>query len=253
MHKTGTLYLAGLRKLARADGRLHLAVSTLTAMLASLVLSAQIDPELGYYSGRSLLAAWPWVLFGGAAALALLAAAYHWALEQYRYFAAWTLLDSGLLYLALEHEPAEMLGALARRERSVRLGPGGLLANAAGNSAMAGGALSFRGRMDALLRSYPACCHALLYQAWPGLLRWVDLGVILLSAACLLFIIIVVGTRIWPYLVDPYGPPPGRELIAQIRAAALGVLAAMLLRGCLRRARMDGLRLGLAQALEGED
>ncbi|MCC7477440.1 hypothetical protein IT575_03185 [bacterium] len=252
MIRTGTLYLAELRKLARADGRLHLAVSVLSVMLAGLVLGARVDPQLGVYSLRSLLAAWPSVLLAGALGLGLLAPAYYWALAQYRYYCAWTLLDSGLMYLALEHEPAEMLGALASRERRARHGAAGLLGAGAG-AGQAGGALSFRGRMDALLRSYGACCNALLYQAWPAPLRWLDLGVIFISAAGLIWIGLLIGTAVLPYMLNPYGAAPGAQVLGQLRLAALCVLAAMLMRGCLRRARFDALRLALADVLEGED
>lgn len=235
------LLLVELRKQAESDGRLHIVVSTVAAMLAGLVLLAKLDTQTGYYSLRSVLASWPWVLTLGAAAALLLSFFYNWARALYSYYCAWTLVESGLLYLTLEHETPEILPALTRAERFSRVG-----------LSAAGGQLSFRLRIGSLLRSYMACCHALLYQPWPGLLRWLDLSLVLVSLAAGVWIGCMLYFRVYAWLSNPYGQPPGAEVFIPLRICAIIVLILMLARGTLRRARTDGLRLGLADALGGE-
>lgn len=101
----------------------------------------------------------------------------NWMCEVARRHAARVLTDGGLLYAAIEHEPAEALRSLRRRTI-----PGTRLANP-------GASLSFRRRLADLIATYNTCAVAIRQRPLPPLLsgiRQTALGTLtVLSAAVL--------------------------------------------------------------------
>jgi hypothetical protein len=221
--RTGATLLGELRKQAEADGRLHIAICTLLAIIAAGILAMRADPEAGIITLRSVLRGWPAMLIAAGISAAALSGLYFWSRNLYRAYAQSVLLESGLLYLALEHEPAEILGSLLAPRALVKFG--------------GGAGLSFRERMLALLRAYPGCCHRLLFQAYPLALRWLDIGLVLGALGLGIALIVLILNTYLPWLQNPYGPPPNQAVAASLRLLGLTLLAAILARGSLRRAR----------------
>lgn len=233
MLRSGATFLTDLHRRALADARLQLVESSFIAALAGAWLGLSVretDWGAELYVSRATL----WLALGAAAvwcaaALALM----RWAREAQRQYIAQLLTESGLLYLALEHEPAELLAALKRRETLGRLKPAGALA------------LSFSARMLALLQTYPACAAALGYQAWPRLQRYLERGAGLASLATVLWLLYLLAAPVMLALAGDFNYPPALRPLG-----ALAVLL-ILLSFTLAHARKTGLWLALVDVLHG--
>lgn len=244
-YTTGTLFLLDLHRRALSDARLHVLEATATAAILGALSMARLD-ENGFPDfGSPAQIGWA-MLIAGAAWCIVTAAALHYAREECRFHAHLTLLESGLLYLALEHEPAEMLPAL-RRKRPLSQ----LAANPAGG-------LSFAARMQALLRAYPACTKALAYQPFPAWIRLTDIAIIALMLGLLVLAVI----RAWDLvaqltgagqadLMPGGGNPdlPGSAMGFRLTVLSCGAL--YLLRTTLGQAKRVGAMLALVDVLHG--
>jgi len=232
--ETGSLFLAGLRRRARADTRLHLIETTAIALVAGALSSMRIDEFRQLTFGTpsqiafaALIAAAAWLILGS-----LL---YHVAQGGHRAYIAEVLSSTGLLYLALEHEPGAMLPALTRQEKFAQL----TLRQGAGHT--------FRQRMLNFLRCYPACSSAAGFHPYPALWRLVNraltVAAVLLGAGYLYYIVYHLAPM---FPLDPSYPP-------KLRLAAGVLLVLILARATIGQARRTGLFLALCDVLLGDE
>lgn len=243
---SGTAFLLDLHRRALADGRLHVFEATATAAIFGVLATVRFD-EYGVarFGGAALIGG----AMASAAAVwcAISAGALHYARAECAFHIRLTLLESGLLYLALEHEPAELLPALRKGRHWSRLA-----ANPAGS-------LSFAARMDALLRNYPACAKALGYPPYPAWCRLAGLALVFLLLG-LLLISVYCG---WSAVLGIFGNAPDGLAAESDAAAALSPLHTMrvlltlcgalyLLRATLGQAQREGAMLALVETLHGE-
>lgn len=235
MLRTGTTFLLDLHRRAFADARLQLIESALVAFLAGAWLGLRAE-ELAWGVELSFSRATPYIALGCAALwLAGGGALMYYARSAHRAYVAELLCDSGLLYLALEHEPADQLRSLRRRETlsQFRATPRGALA------------LSFAARMLALLASYPACASALGFHPWPKLWRYSERGLVLLTVAMLGALWLKLMPAIQLALIGQFIYPPA---LRPLGAASLGLILACF---TLAHARKLGLWLALVDVLHG--
>ncbi|MCH7471524.1 hypothetical protein IIA79_01030 [bacterium] len=146
--QTGMLFLVDLHRRALADGRLHLASTAVVAALAGALSVVRLDewsaPIIDSLGNAAAMAALFCGLWLGAGHFLL-----HHAREKCRGYITQVMLDTGLLYLVLEHEPGEALPSLMQQERLARI----TLRQGAGQT--------FQQRMLNFLRSYAACAAGL--------------------------------------------------------------------------------------------
>lgn len=231
--QTGTLFLIDLRRRARADNRLHIVETAAVAALAGGLSNISItewgqisfgDTQAGLLT--ALIAAAVWVAIGG-----LL---YKLLEDSFRRYILSLLLETGLLYLVLEHDPHTALAPLRRREilTKLKLNPQA--------------ELSFRGRMLVFLRTYAGCAGVLGFHAYPSHLRWLSrVGDYLLFLLGALFIWLVY-TNILNALHLQTGISAGLKL------TTWALLLLILTRATLGVARKTGLWLALVEALLGD-
>ena len=231
--QTGTVFLNDLHRRALANERLHLVETTAIAALAGGLSRVKID-EWGVISFGTVQGGLTAALAAAAVWLVLALVLQRLAREGYRTYIGSLLTDTGLLYLALEHDPHETLKPLTRRETLARLH----LNPAAG--------LSFRGRMLALLRTYAACAGALGFHAYPALWRW-------LSRSVDYALIVAAGLLAWLTYGNMLGAL-ARELAISplVKVAAFSVLLLILVRATGGVARRSGLHLALTDVLQGD-
>lgn len=242
-YASGTLFLLDLHRRALGDSRLHLLEAAATAAILGALSTAQFD-EYTYFSfGTPQHVLWSALIAGGVW-LGLAAAGLYFAREECRFFAHLQLLESGLLYLALEHEPAEMLTALRRRLNFAQYG---------GNPAAG---QSFATRMQRLLACYPACARAVGYEAYPRWTRWAEAGL------AWLLLILLAWLLLWWYRAFLRMPEPDIASLFAGGAAPSSALrpgpfllllgALYLARSTLMQARRTGLMLALVDVLHGD-
>jgi len=231
--RTGTTFLLDLHRRALADARLHLIESAFVAFLAGAWLGLRaVETDWGV--DLSFSRATPYYALGAAALwLAGGATLMYFARNAHRDYVASLLAESGLLYLALEHEPAELLGPLRRRE---------MLSQLRGRTPLA---LSFSARMLALLTSYPACASKLGFHPWPRLWRLSERGLVLLTVAVLGALWLKLMPAVQLALIGQYEYPPA---LRPLGAAALALILACF---TLAHARKLGLWLALVEVLHG--
>lgn len=242
---TGTLFLLDLHRRAQSDARLHLLETTATAALLGALSMARLDQELTPHFGTPQQTLWA-ALIAGTVWCLVTAGALHLAREEVRFHTELTLLESGMLYLALEHEPAEILPVLRR---------GKSWSQVAANPA---GGLSFAARMQALLRAYPACARKLGYPPFPAWMQTVTTAIVVLLLGLLLlatlraFVIVKIFSNA---AVTEYFESGGNKdlpaMVTAFRYILLGCGALYLLHATLGQARRIGVMLGLVDALHG--
>lgn len=231
--RTGTTFLLDLHRRALADARLQLVESAFVAFLAGAWLGLRaVETDWGV--DLSFSRATPYFALG-AAALWLLGggALMHFARSAHRDYVASLLGESGLLYLALEHEPAETLAALRRRES---------LSQLRGRTPLA---LSFSARMLALLASYPACASRLGFHPWPRLWRYLERGLVLLTVVVLAALTLKLMPAVQLALIGQFEYPPA------LRPLGASVLLLLLACFTMAHARKLGLWLALVEVLHG--
>jgi len=208
--------------------------TTLIAGISSLVLSAEISPwGIEWKPAGELVV----TTLSLAAAWTVVAAAFmHAATGAFRSYAVSILVDTGLLYLALEHEPADVLAPLRRAEKVLRLSP-----------ASAPSALSFRQRITAFMRRFGACASAIGFYPQPA--PWRMLRSVLLALSfglALIFGWIAFSAYGAARLELPYAGLPlkvsGTALVWSIMASTL-----------LTNAQRNAPPLALAEVLLGDD
>ena len=151
---SGTLFLEDLRRRTLADERLFLLETTFIAGAAALIPQLRLG---SFGSGGALNSYIALVCVGAAVAWGILAIfALHHLGNYHRSYALSLLTDGGLLYLALEHEPAEAFRALRRRENSFRMATSPFSAK------------SFRHRMLVFMRTFAACAVGVGLQPYPA-------------------------------------------------------------------------------------
>lgn len=151
---SGTLFLVDLRRRTLADQRLFLAETTLIAGLATLLPQVELSP---YGSQLNISPSVGWIAVGVAVAWGVVAAlTLHFLGRYHQGYASSLLTDGGLLYLALEHEPAEAFRALRQGENRLRL------------SANVHSVKSFRQRMLVFLGKFAACAAGAGFQPYPA-------------------------------------------------------------------------------------
>jgi hypothetical protein len=236
MYLGGTVWLQQLQRRARQDGRVLLAEGALIALLTG-VLNALREVSTEEYFRLSFPPAA--VITGGLIGLALWfalgAPLYAWAQLACARYCVDVLTGSGLLYLALEHEPGEELALLKCAENLKRLGFGAPVAH------------SFRERIQTLLAKYPAATRALGYPAYPALVRRVASLVNIALAGLLVFFALLVRRELLAARVDL---DPRLALLVRYFSVAIALI---LLRAVFQLACATGLRLGLCALLLGEE
>lgn len=243
---SGTLFLLGLHRRALADCRLHVLEAGATAAILGALSTVRFSEEGLALFGTASQVLWTAALAGllwGAATAGVL----HFAREEFRFYVKLTLLESGLLYLALEHEPAEVLRPLCRGTQ-----PGRLAANPAGG-------VSFAKRMQALLRGYAACASAVGCQPYPAWSRYTAsaMGALVagltVAAAWLVWSLRQVSELPELYGVDPavvYSPEPG-WILQGFGVVLLLCAAVYLLSAALSQAKRTAVMLALVDVLHG--
>jgi hypothetical protein len=233
--QTGSLFLQDLHRRAHADGRLMLIETTAIAACAGALSGVRTTTNDW---GLITLEFTPAMLWGAllGAGLWLIAGAllYHYARREHRAYIATLLVETGLLYLVLEHDPHETLPLLRRREQWTMLKPG------------AQANLSFRQRMLAFLRTYPACATTTGFHPYAAFWRWTErillLGAVCAAAACALFL--------WEGVTVTLAGGPVFPL--KLKLSCWLVLILILVRTALAQARRGGLWLALTSVLIGE-
>lgn len=151
---SGTLFLVDLRRRTLADQRLYLAETTLIAGLATLLPQVELSP---WGSQLNISPSVGWIAVGVAVAWGVVAAvALHYLGRYHQSYASSLLTSGGLLYLALEHEPAEAFRALRASENRLRLSTSTLSTR------------SFRQRMLVFMRKFAACAAGAGFQPYPA-------------------------------------------------------------------------------------
>jgi hypothetical protein len=244
-YTTGTIFLLDLHRRALSDARLHVLEATATAAILGALSMARLDQSGLPHFGAPAQIGWA-MLIAGAAWCAVTAGVLHYAREDCRFHVQLTFLESGLLYLALEHEPAEMLPALRR---------GKPWSQQAANPA---GGLSFAARMQALLRAYPACARRLGYQPYPAWTQLAGTASIMLMLGLLVvatvrsFVLVNVfaNDTLTDYFASGNNPDLPKSAMA-IRYMILSCGVLYLLRATLGQAMRTGVMLGLVDVLHG--
>ncbi len=230
---SGSAFLQDLHRRALGDGRLHLVETAAIAAIAGGFSGLKIDEwgslTIGSWRGGLLSAA-----IAAALWLALGALLYRVSQAAYRSYIATLLVDTGLLYLVLEHDSHEALRPLKRRELWTQL------------KLSAGSELSFRGRVLCFLRTYSACAGALGFHPYPALWRnigrWLDYALLLAVPAFSFVVYVAVMDALAYNTVDaPLLKPLGGF-----------VLLLTLIRATRGMARRSGLWLALVDVLLGE-
>jgi len=164
MVQSGTVFLTSLRRRIKADYRLHLLETAAISMLAGALTSVHLEygriirignPQHALVAG--LVAAGLWLVIG--------TLPYTFLLSRIRAYVTSLLVDTGLLYLVLEHDPHDALKPMRRRETiaKLKLNPQS--------------ELSFRGRILIFLRTYSSCAGSLGFHAYPGFVRRIGMVV----------------------------------------------------------------------------
>ena len=234
MVQSGTVFLAELRRRARADRRLHLVETCAVAALAGGLANIRIDDwgtlSFGGLKSGLLMAVLAAAIWGVAGSLL-----YQWLQTMYSRYITSLLLETGLLYLVLEHDPHDALAPLRYREILSRL----KLNPQAG--------LSFRGRMLVFLRTYSACAGALGFHAFPAHLR-------LLGRICDYLLFLLVAIFAWQVYTNVLSVLATRAVISlSLKTTAAILLVVILGRATLGMARRTGLWHALVDALLGPD
>ena len=232
--QSGTVFLILLRRRIGADYRLHLLETALVAALAGALSMLRIErsgaiiitnPIHGLTT--AVIAAVAWLVIG-----ALL---YRTFIRLIREYITALLVETGLLYLVLEHDPHDALAPLRRREHLARL------------NLNAQSALSFRGRMLLFLRTYTGCAGALGFHAYPEFIRRLgrilDYGLLLCAG---LFAILV-----WRSVQDALAYQA--IALVPLKLSAWVVLLLVLSRSVLSLARKFGLWQALTDLLIDEE
>jgi hypothetical protein len=237
MLRNGTATLLNLHRRALADGRLQLAEGACVAALAGVLLGLEVvetewSERIAFSHSTPLLVILcvvAWLAVGFVLSRLARAAQQQWC--------GWVLAESGLLYLALEHEVAEYLRPLRRRE--------GLLRGRYG-----GAGLSFRARLYALLLSYPACAAVLGWRAWDARWLWAERLCALTGLGCGAWL----AWRLSQLMLMVLNSWAGGEELNYPALKPLGALTllAMLASFTLAHARRTGLWLAAVELLHGE-
>jgi len=230
---SGSAFLQDLHRRALGDGRLHLIETAAVAALAGGFSGLKIDVW-----GMLTFGSWGSGLLSAAIATALWivlgALLYRVSQAAYRRYIATLLVDTGLLYLVLEHDSHEALKPLKRRELWTQL------------KLSTGSELSFRGRVLCFLRTYAPCADALGFHPYPALWRnigrWLDYALLLGGAAFGFVVYVAVINALAYYTV-------GTPLLKPLGGF---VLLLPLCRATLGMARRSGLWLALVDVLIGE-
>jgi len=226
--KSGTVFLRGLAARAHGDLRLHLLETSATAALLGALGGLSFDeygfPAFGTWQQIALRTA---ACGFGWLGLGLLLS--YLVREACRAYQCSVLLDGGLLYLALEHEPAEYLTALRQRGR---FSPGNPAAG-----------LSFAARMTRLLAGYPRLAGAIGYQPYPAGVRWLDLALTTLLGGLGLLLVYYLSVNLWPMVLREEHAP------GWLRLAGAAVVLCYLGHAAVVQARRTGLFLALADIL----
>ncbi len=243
---SGTLFLLDLHRRALGDGRLHILEAGATAAILGAISTVRFDAsgyvQFGTFAAVLWTAAGAGLLWGAVSAAVL-----RLARAELRFYIQLTLLESGLLYLALEHEPAEALRSLRQQAHWSRLA-----ANPAGN-------VSFAQRMQAVLRTYPACASALGYQPYPAWARYTAAALTTLASGLALGAIwmITFATQTGPQ-PDPLsfgatvtGSTASGSLMRNLGLSLLTCAVAYLLSATLGQARRTAVMLALVDILHG--
>jgi len=231
--QTGSQFLYDLNRRAFADGRLHLVETTAIAALAGGLSGIKLD-EWGTLTVGSPAEGVTWAVVAAASWIMVGSILYYFARQGQRAYIGSVLVQTGLLYLVLEHDPHDALKPLRQRETWLRL------------RSKPGADLSFRQRMLAFLRVYPKCASILGFEAYPQLWRnfeW-SLGAVLVGF--IVFYLFLVGQGVLQALSHEL------EFPLHLKAACWLVLALLLLRAMLALARKTGLWLALVDVLIGE-
>jgi hypothetical protein len=224
---SGTLFLLDLHRRALADGRLHVLELAATAALLGAIATVIIQsPELALYASGAAAVVW------GAVTAGLL----HYAREELRRYIQPTLLDSGLMYLALEHEPAELLRGLRQGTRLLTLA-----ANPAGS-------ISFASRMQALLRFYPACANAVGFHPFPAWARYTALVLVTLLTGLMICVITMLYNIM--YQISELSIDPQLSLL-RLATYAMYTIAVYMLNLTFIQARRTAAMLALVDILHG--
>ena len=235
MQLGGTVWLEQLKRKARQDGRILLVEGAAIAGLAGLINGVrEVSTDEVFRLSLPPAALITGALIGLALWFSLGVPLFSWAQRTIARHCADALTESGLLYLALEHEPGEELALLRRAENLKRLGLG------------KGGALSFRERITALLAKYAAACRALGWPAYPLLIRRLELFTNFALAGMLVLFALLVHQEV---LAARFDANPRAVLLVRYFTA---IIALILTRAVFQLARATGLRLGLCSLLLGE-
>lgn len=236
MQLGGTVWLQQLHRKAFQDGRILLVEGAVIAGVTGLLsgvrdVSTDDMFRLHLTTGTLIACGLAGLALWFSLGLPLFAWAQRWCARH----CAGVLADSGLLYLALEHEPGEALAALKRTECLKRLSSG------------APGELSFRARIGVLLARYPAAANALNYAPYPPLLRKLEFLTNAALSGLLILFALLVRQEVFAARLDA---DPRVVLLGRYFT---GVIALILVRAVLQLARATGLRLGLTGLLLGEE
>lgn len=208
--------------------------TTLIAGVSAAILSASVGPWGVEWGTTTQLVAYTVAVGAGWAGLAAVFS--HFSTVAYRDYAVSILVDTGLLYLALEHEPAEMLTSLKAAERIMRLSP-----------AKSPSVLSFRHRMLALVRRFTACAAAIGFYPQPAMWRTARTVLFALTAGLLG----IFAWLVWSAYLAARQELTFAELPLKICAVAL--VWTIMLFTVLAAAQRSAPVLALADVLLGED